>query len=154
MKTTVAVGEPAPSFVLNDQSGAQRSLADFLGHWVVLYFYPEDFTFGCTRQACAFRDHHEDFTKLDAVVLGISSDEVTRHNEFVEKYALPFTLLADVGGAVRECYGVPKSWGLFDGRITFVIDPEGIVRHIYESQTFQGRHVTQARQAIERGIGT
>jgi peroxiredoxin Q/BCP len=145
----VRVGSIAPDFTLPSQSGTRVSLNDFLGKRpVVLFFYPKDDTPGCTRQACAFRDEHEEFAKLDAEVIGVSSDAVPSHEQFAQKHGLPFTLLSDEGGLVRELYGVPATFGLFPGRVTYVIDEEGVVRHVFSSQLAVTRHVEEALEAL------
>jgi thioredoxin-dependent peroxiredoxin len=149
----VGVGSTAPSFALPSQSGEIVSLKDFLGSRpVVLFFYPRDDTPGCTRQACAIRDEHEEFAKLDAEVIGVSSDSVRSHQRFARRHDLPFTLLSDEGGRVRDLYGVPNTFGLFPGRVTYVIDGEGVVRHIFSSQLGVTRHVEEALGAL-REIG-
>jgi peroxiredoxin Q/BCP len=125
------------------------SLKDFIGTKpVVLFFYPKDDTPGCTKEACAFRDDYEEFGKLDAEVIGISSDSVESHRRFASKHDLPFTLLSDERGKVRKLYGVQNSFGLFPGRVTYVIDEEGMVRHIFSSQLGVERHVEEAIEAL------
>jgi peroxiredoxin Q/BCP len=114
----VDVGSKAPNFTLRSQSGANVSLEDFLGRSpVVLFFYPKDDTPGCTKQACAFRDDYGQFGAVDAEVLGISSDSVGSHKSFAENNGLPFVLLSDEGGRVRQLYGVTKTLGLMPGRV-------------------------------------
>jgi thioredoxin-dependent peroxiredoxin len=148
-KGKVNVGSVAPGFTLSSQSGEMVSLEDFTGNKpVVLYFYPKDDTPGCTKQACAFRDDFEEFGKLDAEVIGISSDSVESHKSFAAKYDLPFTLLSDEGGKVRKLYGVPNTFGLFPGRVTYVIDQEGVVRHVFSSQVETARHVEEALKVL------
>jgi peroxiredoxin Q/BCP len=115
---------------------------------VVLFFYPKDDTPGCAKQACAFRDDHEEFGKLDAEVFGVSSDSVDSHKRFARKHSLPFLLLSDEGGTVRKLYGVPNTFGLFPGRVTYVIDAEGTVRHVFASQLDVDKHVEEARKAL------
>jgi thioredoxin-dependent peroxiredoxin len=125
------------------------SLGDFLGtRPVVLFFYPKDNTLGCTKEVCAFRDSFEELGRLDAEVIGISSDSVESHKGFAEKHKLPFTLLSNQGSRVRRLYGVPSTFGLFPGRVTYVIDKEGVVRHIFSSQLGVERHVEEAIQAL------
>ena len=114
----------------------------------MLYFYPRDETAGCTRQACAFRDEFEEFARLDAEVIGISSDSVASHERFAGRHDLPFTLLSDEGGRVRRLYGVPNTFGLFPGRVTYVIDAVGVVRHVFSSQLGVTRHVEEALGAL------
>jgi thioredoxin-dependent peroxiredoxin len=149
-KDKVKVGSVAPNFTLPSQSGEMVSLEDFLGHKpVVLFFYPKDDSPGCTKQACAFRDDYEEFGKLDAEVIGISSDSVESHRSFAAKHRLPYTLVSDEGAKVRKLYGVPNTLGLFPGRVTYVIDREGIVRYIFSSQVGIDRHVEDALEALE-----
>jgi len=145
----VRVGDEAPDFELPDRAGQIRRLSDLRGKRpVVLYFYPKDDTPGCTKEACAFRDQFEDFQDLGAEVIGVSSDSPEAHGRFQEKYALPFTLLSDRGGAVRKRYGVPATLGLIPGRVTFVIDTTGTVRHVFNSQAQATRHVSEALETI------
>ena len=133
-KRKVKVGAIAPDFTLPSQSGEMVSLGDFIGKKpVVLFFYPKDDTPGCTKEACAFRYRFKEFSKLDAEVIGISSDSVKSHRSFSEKHSLPFTLLSDEGGKVRKIYGASNTFGLFPGRVTYVIDAEGVVKHIFSS---------------------
>jgi peroxiredoxin Q/BCP len=144
-KVKVDVGSKVPNFTLPSQSGEMVSLGDFLGKKpVVLFFYPKDDTPGCTKEVCAFRDEYERFKELNAEVIGISSDSVESHERFADKHKLPFALLSDRGEKVRRLYGVPNTFGLFPGRVTYVIDQEGVVRHIFTSQIGVEKHVTEA----------
>jgi thioredoxin-dependent peroxiredoxin len=148
-KGKVKVGSVAPDFTLPSQSGVMVNLNDFIGKKpVVLFFYPKDDTPGCTKQACAFRDDYGQFGAVDAEVLGISSDSVESHKSFAENNGLPFALLSDEGGRVRQQYGVPKTLGLMPGRVTYVVDKEGIVRRIFSSQLAVSRHVEEALAAL------
>jgi thioredoxin-dependent peroxiredoxin len=148
-KDDVGVGSKAPDFTLPSQSGEMVSLKDFLGEKVViLYFYPKDDTPGCTKEACAFRDEHEEFGKLDAEVIGVSSDSVESHRRFAEKHDLSFTLLSDEGGKVRRMYGVPNTFGIFPGRVTYVIDEAGVIRHVFSSQIGAVKHVEGALKSL------
>jgi thioredoxin-dependent peroxiredoxin len=149
-KDSVSVGSKVPDFTLPSQWGEMVNLRDFLGSKpVVLFFYPKDDTPGCTKQACAFRDDYEKFGKLDAEVIGISSDSVESHKRFASKHDLPFTLLSDEKGKVRRLYGVPSTFGLFPGRVTYMIDEEGVVRHVFSPQLSVERHVEEALKALE-----
>jgi thioredoxin-dependent peroxiredoxin len=150
-KGNVGVGDAAPDFTLRSQSGEQVSLRDFVGRKkaVVLFFYPKDDTPGCTKEACSFRDAYEQFEKLEAEVIGISSDSVRSHQRFVEGHGLPFVLLGDEGSEVRKLYGVPDTLGHFPGRVTYVIDEEGVVRHVFSSQLGVIKHVEEALRALE-----
>ena len=128
-------GDAAPGFTAQTNGGGNVSLADFKGRNVILYFYPKDDTPGCTKEACAFRDQIADFQAKGAVVLGVSTDPVKAHDKFVEKFKLPFTLLADVEKSTAKAYGVLNSKGGFDyaRRDTFVIDPTGKIAKHYEN---------------------
>ena len=133
----VTEGKKAPAFKLGDQNGDVHQLKDYKGKWVVIYFYPKDNTPGCTKEACNFRDNIKPIEKLGAKVIGVSVDSVKKHANFVAKYDLPFTLLADVDQKMVNDYGV---WGLkkFMGReymginrMTFIVDPKGKVAKVY-----------------------
>ena len=149
-RDTVYVGSKAPDFALPSQSGKMMSLNDFIGERpVVLFFYPKDDTPGCTKQACVFRDNYEVFKERDAEVIGISSDSVESHRGFAAKHDLPYTLLSDEDKKVRKLYGVPNTLGLFPGRVTYIIDREGIVRHVFSSQLGVEKHVEEAIKALQ-----
>jgi thioredoxin-dependent peroxiredoxin len=151
MARGVQVGDKAPDFTLPSQSGEQVRLQDRLGERVVvLYFYPKDNTSGCTAEACAFRDSHEVFTEAGAEVIGISSDSAERHAAFAGKHNLPFTLLSDQGGRVRRQYGVPAVLVLLPGRVTYVIDRQGTVRHVFNSMTNIDQHVGDALEVVRQ----
>ena len=128
-------GEAAPEFELPDQNGIVRSLAEFSGHWRVLYFYPKDDTPGCTEEACRFRDDFAALNALGAVVIGISMDTPASHARFAGKYQLPFYLLADKNGAITRAYGALMKFGLIRlaRRYTFIIDPTGRIAKAYQS---------------------
>lgn len=135
---TLKIGEKAPDFSLPDQNGDIHSLKDQKGKWVLLYFYPKDSTPGCTLEACSMRDHYPAFKKLGITVFGASVDSVKSHGKFAEKHELPFILLSDEEKSLVQNYGV---WGKkkfmgreFTGtkRWSFLIDPNGIIRKIYE----------------------
>ncbi|MFA5107358.1 MAG: thioredoxin-dependent thiol peroxidase [Patescibacteria group bacterium] len=136
--TSLTIGTLAPDFTLPDQNGASHTLSQYRGHWVVLYFYPKDMTPGCTTEACTFRDNFDALQKVNAVVLGVSTDSVSSHQRFANKHALPFPLLADVEKTVVKLYTV---WGAkkFLGRelfgtkrVSFLIRPDGRIAKIYE----------------------
>lgn len=130
-------GDPAPAFSADTNGGGHVSLADFRGKHVILYFYPKDNTSGCTKEACAFRDQFAVFREKGAVILGVSTDPVKSHDKFVEKYQLPFPLLADVDKKIVTAYGVwgekafmgRKYQGIF--RVTFLIGPDGRIKKIW-----------------------
>jgi thioredoxin-dependent peroxiredoxin len=151
IKGQVGVGDVAPDFTLPSQSGEEVSLKDFMGkkRALVLFFYPKDDTPGCTKEACSFRDDYEQFEKLEAEVIGVSSDSVHSHQRFAQRHGLPFTLLSDEGGEVRKLYGVPNTLGLFPGWVTYVIDEEGVVRRVFSSQIGVTKHVQEALRTLE-----
>ena len=151
IKSRVGVGDLAPGFTLPSQSGEEVSLKDFLGkkRAIVLFFYPKDDTPGCTKEACSFRDGYEQFEKLEAEVIGVSSDSTKSHQRFAQRHGLPFVLLSDEEGEVRKLYGVPNTLGLFPGRVTYVIDNKGVVRHVFSSQLGVTKHVEEALVALE-----
>jgi peroxiredoxin Q/BCP len=137
LKLNLKEGDKAPVFTAHTNGGGKVSLVDFKGKNVILYFYPRDDTPGCTKEACAFRDHFAEFKKKGAVVLGVSTDPVKAHEKFVEKYKLPFTLLADEDKKIVQAYGV---WGqksfmgrkyLGTHRVTFLIGPDGRIKNIW-----------------------
>ena len=146
----VGVGDRAPEFALPDQSGNMVNLKDFLGSKIiVLYFYPKDFSRGCTAEACAFRDTYDVFVEAGAQVIGVSSQSVESHNKFALVNKLPFILLSDEGGKIRKLYGVPASFGLLPGRVTYVIDKKGIVRHVFSSQLDAEKHIEEALRVVK-----
>jgi thioredoxin-dependent peroxiredoxin len=151
MASGIQVGDKAPDFTLPSQTGEPVRLSDRLGERaVVLYFYPKDETSGCTKEACAFRDSYEVFTDAGADVIGISSDSVGKHASFADHHKLPFTLLSDKGGSVRKSYGVPATIGLLPGRVTYVIDRDGVVRNIFNSQLNISGHINQALETVKK----
>ena len=143
------VGDKAPEFALKNEKGETVSLRDFIGKKaVVLFFYPKDNSPGCTKEVCAFRDSYEAFKDAGAEVIGISSQSQESHSIFSLTFNLPFTLLVDEGAAVRKAYGVPPSLGLIPGRVTYVIDKEGFIRHIFNSQMNPEKHVEEALRIL------
>ncbi len=136
----IAAGQPALDFTLPTDSGESLTLSSLRGQWVVLYAYPKDDTSGCTTEACEFRDLFPKFKKgkHQAVVLGISPDSVKSHQKFKTKYALPFTLLADEDKVALQAYDIWKEKSMYGRkymgveRTTFVINPEGVIAHVFE----------------------
>ena len=150
MTAHLAVGDTAPDFALPSQRGGEVRFSSLLGgHEIVLYFYPKDNTPGCTAEAKAFRDRYDVFRKMGAEVIGISSDSVDTHADFAARCELPFTLLSDPGGKVRKLYGVPSTMGLLPGRVTYIIDGGGVVRHIFNSQFNVAKHVDEAINVLK-----
>jgi peroxiredoxin Q/BCP len=144
------VGQPAPDFTLKTTAGDTFRLSSLRGKHVVLYFYPKDDTPGCTAQACSFRDQYEDFKDLGAEVVGISSDSVKSHQKFTAKHNLPFVLLADEKAEVRKLYEVPRALlGLLPGRVTYVIDKNGVVQYIFNSLSGAVDHVSKTKEVLQ-----
>ena len=151
MARGIQAGDKAPDFTLPAQSSEPVRLSDRFGERaVVLYFYPKDNTPGCTAEAFAFRDSYEVFTDAGADVIGVSSDSVARHAGFAGQHNLPFTLLSDQGGRVRKRYGVPAVLGLLPGRVTYVIDRGGTVRHVFSSMTHIDQHISEALDVVRQ----
>ena len=116
---------------------------------VVVYFYPKNHTPICTRQACAFRDVYHDLLESGAVVIGVSSDSKQSHHSFARSYNLPFVLVSDADDNLRQIFGVPKTLGVLPGRVTYVIDKQGIVRRIFNAQFLGERHAAEALKIIK-----
>jgi len=145
----VMVGDKAPDFALPSQNNEAVRLSDYAGKKnVVLYFYPKDFTAGCTAEAHAFRDSYQMFRDGETEVIGVSSDDVETHQRFAQSCGLPFNLLSDKTKQLRELYGVSSNFGI-SGRVTFVIDKEGVVRHVFSSQLRPTRHIQEALDALK-----
>ena len=147
----IGVGDSAPDFTKTTQDGDRISLSQFRGEkMVVLYFYPKDETSGCTAEACTFRDNFEDFVEAGAVVIGVSQDSERSHTKFAEHHRLPFLLVSDADKGLQKAYGVPKTMGLLPGRVTYVIDREGTVQHVFNSQLNAKKHVHEALEVVRR----
>jgi peroxiredoxin Q/BCP len=148
--TSVQMGDHAPDFTLLNQDGVPVHFADLLGAGpIVLYFYPKDFTAGCSTQACHFRDRYDVFKNAGAIVVGVSDDSVASHKSFATRHQLPFTLLSDPGGSVRKLYGVSRPLGVLPGRTTYVIDRQGMVRLVFTNHLDMGSHIRQAMKVLE-----
>jgi len=146
----IQVGDLAPDFTLPNQAGIPVHLGDLLGKTaIVLYFYGMDNTPLCTAEACAFRDSYEVFKDAGAQVIGICSDSVESHQQFAAKQRLPFILLSDKGGTVRKLYGVAPTLALLPGRVTYIIDKQGIVRHIFSSFFAPKKHAPEALKVLQ-----
>ena len=154
---TIEIGKKVEDFTLPSQSGEQVHLSDFKGKHVVLYFYPKDMTPGCTTEACDFRDQHESFAELDAVIIGISPDPVESHQKFINKHELPFLLLADEDHKIAEMFDVwklKKNFGKeYYGieRSTFIIDKEGKLQKEFRKVRVKG-HVEEALEFIKENL--
>jgi peroxiredoxin Q/BCP len=148
------VGDRAPDFSATTHDRKRLSLSDYLGkRGLVLFFYPKDGTPICTKEACAFRDSYEQFAAAGADVIGVSADSDERHGAFARQYKLPFPLISDADGSLRMAFAVQKTMGLFPGRVTYVIDREGIIRHIFSAQFASEEHVRQALTTAGAGKG-
>ena len=151
---SVNVGQLAPELELPSNEGSTIKMSDFLGKNVVLYFYPKDMTPGCTTEACDFRDYHQKFQEVNAVIIGVSPDPVSRHQAFIKKYGLPFILLADIEQKAVQAYGVwklKKNFGkeyMGIERSTFVIDENGFIVKEWRKVKVKG-HVEEALQYLK-----
>ena len=147
-------GDPAPDFELLDAAGRKIRLGELLqDKVVVLFFYPKDGTPVCIAESCGFRDAYEDFVEAGAEVVGVSSDTVGSHSRFAAHHRLPFLLLSDEGGAVRTRFGVPASLGIMPGRVTYVIDRAGVIRHVFSAQLAAKKHVDVALRVVRSLLG-
>jgi peroxiredoxin Q/BCP len=153
----VVVGKPAPAFTLSDRAGTRHRLADYKGQHVILYFYPRDSTPGCTKEACGFRDLHDRFRALDAVVLGVSPDGAEAHDRFIADLGLPFVLLSDPDHAVLTAYSAwgektlygKKTVGVI--RSTVWIGPDGLVRKHWKKVASAEQHPAKVLEALREG---
>ncbi len=145
------IGDKLPQFILKDQNEDEVRISDFLGTGpLVIYFYPKDDTPGCTKEACSFRDQFAEFEDYGATIFGISSDTPESHRKFKEKYNLPYGLLSDPDKKIQQLFGVKKNFlGLLDGRVTYIIDSDGTVVHIFESQLRPKKHITEALSILK-----
>jgi len=143
------IGDRAPAIALEDQDGVIRRSDDLQGKVLVLFFYPKDDTPGCTAEACAFRDTYVTLQDLGAVVWGVSSDDAVSHRKFAQRHQLPYPLLSDKGQRLRNSFGVPKVFGLLPGRVTYVIDAQGIIRHVFNNMLDGPAHVREAERVVQ-----
>jgi peroxiredoxin Q/BCP len=148
---TLKTGDKIPEFTLLDQDGSLFDIKALIGNKkLVIYFYPKDDSPGCTKEACYFRDLFEVFKEADAVIIGISGQSVESHKKFATKHRLSFTLLSDTGNKVRKLFGVPtNAFGLLPGRVTYVVDRNGTVVYIFNSQVQAERHVDEALKILK-----
>lgn len=147
----IEVGDKVPIFSLYNQNGKIISIKDFIGKPIVIYFYPKDDTIGCTKEACGFRDEYHKFSKAGAVIFGVSADSVESHKKFKTKYRLPFDLLSDNNNRLRKAFGVPADlFGFIPGRVTYIIDRKGIVRHIFDNQMNATKHIDESLRILDK----
>lgn len=146
----IEVGDKLPAFSLPNERGQTIDISNFVGQSpLVIYFYPKDDTPGCTIEACSFRDQYQGFEDLGVKVFGISSDSPESHLRFKEKYRLPYTLLSDQDKQIQKLFGVKKNFmGLIDGRVTYIIDTNGIVKHVFSSQLQPKKHIAEALRVL------
>ncbi len=148
-KESLVQNAKAPDFSLKNQDGKVVKLSDFKGKKnVVVYFYPKDNTPICTKESCSFRDAFEVFQKMGAEVIGVSGDSVESHKKFIAEHKLPFTLLSDDKGELRKAWGVPKTAGMMPGRVTYVIDKDGVCKHVFSSALDSQKHVDEAKAVL------
>lgn len=144
------IGDTAPDFKLADEEGKLFVLHEELRKGpIVLYFYPRDFTAGCTAEACGFRDSYDSFASGGYQVVGVSSDNAERHRRFKDSNKLPFRLLTDADRSVARSFGIGKAFGIIPGRVTFVISGEGKIQQVFESLTNIRGHVASALETIK-----
>ena len=146
----LASGDPAPLIALRDQNGVERRSDQLDGKALVLFFYPKDDTPGCTIEACAFRDSHTELEALGATVWGVSADDAVSHQRFAARHQLPYPLLVDQGNALRRAFGVPAVLGLLPGRVTYVIDAGGTIRHVFNNLLDGAAHRREAIDALRQ----
>jgi len=150
MKMEIKEGVKAPDFTLPSQDGSMVSLSQFLGkETIVLFFYPKDESYGCTKEACSFRDNYEVFKEAGAEVIGISADDQASHKSFASHHKLPFILLSDKDRKVAALYDIGKTMGLLPGRVTFVVDKQGMIKRIFSSQFNFDKHISEALKVIK-----
>ena len=146
----LGIGDRLPSFSLEDQNGDLRTPASVQGRWLVLFFYPKDDTPGCTIEACGFRDSYNEFQALGAEVWGVSGDGASSHRRFAVRHQLPYPLLVDDNNKLREAFGVARSLFVVPGRVTYVLDAEGVVRLVFNALLDATAHVEQAKAALRQ----
>lgn len=144
------IGSAAPDFTLPRDGGGEITLSALRPKSVVVYFYPKDDTPGCTMEACAFRDSYADLQALGAEVWGVSGDNAGSHQRFASRHNLPYPLLVDQNNQLRKAFGVPGVLGLLPGRVTYVIDGEGVVRHVFNNLLDGPAHRREALECLKR----
>lgn len=155
-KDIIAVGEICPDFTAIDQSGNQVSLKSFKGKTIVLYFYPKDNTPGCTKEACSIRDRYASFKKKNIIVLGVSKDTEASHQKFIDKYELPFTLLADTDKNLQMSFGVWQEKNMYGKKVmgtvrtTFIIGPSGKIEYVFHKNEIDcEKHAEDVLEKLE-----
>ena len=149
MAQPLTIGDRLPPIALLDQNGVERRSDQLAGKALVLFFYPKDDTPGCTMEACAFRDSYADLQALGAEVWGVSGDDAASHQRFAQRHNLPYPLLVDRGNQLRKALGVPAVLGLLPGRVTYVVDGEGVIRHVFNNLLDGPAHRREAVAALQ-----
>ena len=147
---TLKINSKAPSFEIPATSVGKYSLKNSIGKYLVLYFYPKDDTPGCTIEVCGFRDKYDLFKILGAEVWGISNGDTQSHLEFANKNKLQYPLLCDQNNTLRKQFGVPKKLGFIEGRVTYIVNSEGIIKHIFEDLLNGPAHIKEAIKALKK----
>ena len=150
MAQALKSGDRAPLIALQDQNGVERRSDQLAGKALVLFFYPKDDTPGCTMEACAFRDSYADLQALGAEVWGVSGDNASSHQRFADRHNLPYPMLVDQNNQLRKAFGVPGVLGLLPGRVTYVIDASGVVRHVFNNLLDGPAHRREALDCLKR----
>lgn len=151
-RSMLRVGQTAPEIVAHTNAGAEIRLSAYRGRKnVVLYFYPKDFTSGCTAEACSFRDHYTELEQYDAVIVGVSADDAGSHSRFASTYGLQFTFISD-DGSISKQYGTRWLWGLLaqPKRVTYVVDKEGIIRGVFHHELAIGKHLDDVLAVLRK----
>ena len=148
---SITIGDTCPTFTLLNQEGKEINIQDFIGKKnIIIYFYPKDNTPGCTKEACSFRDAMQDLNNLNCEVFGISANSVSSHKAFAERFRLTFNLLSDENNSVRKQFKVPANlFGLIPGRVTYIINQEGKIIHIINSQTNPEKHINETIEVVK-----
>ena len=153
LKPGLKLGDPAPDFSLIDQDGVQRSLADYRGRWLVVFFYPKDNTPGCIREACRFGDDHGLFQALGADIVGISGDDPASHRRFRQSCRLRYDLLSDPDRSMRQAWKVPHFLRALEGRTTYIVDPAGSIRFVFDQRLQAEEHPIRALSFLKQEVG-
>ncbi len=147
---SLKAGDKAPEFSLKDQQGKIQKSKDLKNKTLVLFFYPKDETPGCTAEVCSFRDRYDSFNRYNAVVWGVSGDSQTSHFRFSETNNLPFPILSDSNNKLRKAFGIQKTLGIIPGRVTYIINSNGIIEHVFNNLLNGPAHVDEALRILPK----